>query len=139
MFHEGWNYLNSVWNYIDIITPSTILSVLTINTLSINIGEEAERMLQAIGVFFMWYKFLYFFRLSKSYGYLTRLIITVMMDMSTFLVVLFFTIIAFSDTFLTISNGNKGDGETEPFVHGFFDSIIYTYLIILGSFDLAHF
>ena len=77
-----------------------------INVFNIPIAEENERILQAIGVFFMWYKFLYFFRLSKSYGYLTRLIILVIIDMSTFLVVLFFTLVAFSDTFLTISNGN---------------------------------
>lgn len=80
--------------------------MLLINSFNIPIGESNERVIQAIGVFFMWYKFLYFFRLSISYGYLTRLIILVIVDMSTFLVVLFFTIVAFSDTFLTISNGN---------------------------------
>lgn len=141
--HDGVAFLGSIWSYINIITPCTILSVLTTNSLSIPIGEENERILQAIGVFFMWYKFLYFFRLSKSMGYLTRLIIIVIMDMSTFLVVLFFTIVAFSDTFLTISNGNDGviqDGrEQKPFVQGFFDAILYVYLIVLGSFELTDF
>lgn len=138
MKNDGLNYLSSIWNYIDIITPSTVLTVLVINVFNMHIGEEIERILQAIGVFFMWFKFLYFFRIQKSFGYLIRLILTVVSDMSTFLVVLFFTIVAFSDTLLTISNGNN-DGTTEPFVHGFFDSIIYTYLIILGSFEMSHF
>ena len=82
----------------------------------------------------MWFKFLYFFRLQKSFGYLIRLIVLVIADMRDFLIVLFFTIVAFSDTLLTISNGNA-----QGFVNGFFDSIIYTYLIILGEFSLEHF
>jgi hypothetical protein len=138
MIDDGPDYLTSIWNYIDIITPTTVLTVLGINSLNIVIGDETERILQAIGVFFMWFKFLYFFRIFKKYGYLIRLIITVISDMSTFLVVLFFTLVAFGDTFLTISNGNK-EPPHEPFVHGFFDAIIYTYLTTLGSFDLETF
>lgn len=87
----------------------------------------------------MWFKFLYFFRIFKSFGYLIRLIILVIADMKDFLIVLFFTIVAFGDTFLTISNGNKEDSNTEQFVYGFFDAIIYTYLIILGSFEMSDF
>lgn len=60
----------------------------------------------------MWFKFLYFFRIFKSFGYLIRLIILVVADMKDFLVVLFFTLVAFGDTFLTISNGNKDGMET---------------------------
>lgn len=86
----------------------------------------------------MWFKFLYFFRIFKSFGYLIRLIILVVYDMRHFLIVLFITLVAFGDTFLTISNGNNEVG-TQPFVSGFWDSIIYTYLIILGSFDMQHF
>jgi hypothetical protein len=84
----------------------------------------------------MWFKFLYFFRIFKSYGYLTRLIIVVISDMSTFLVVLFITIVMFSDTYLTISNGNIPE---ERFVHSFTDSVIYVYRIILGDFNVEEF
>jgi hypothetical protein len=139
MKDDGIAYFSSIWNYIDMITPSTVLTVLLINSLQLDIGEEYERILQAIGVFFMWFKFLYFFRIFKSFGYLIRLIILVIADMKDFLIVLFFTIVAFSDTFLTISNGNNEGGTTEPFVYGFFDAIIYVYLIILGSFELSDF
>lgn len=118
------------------ITPTTILSVLTINAFSIPISKEIERTIQAIGVFFMWFKFLYFFRIFKSYAYLTRLLILVMVDMKDFLVVLFITIVAFSDSLLTISLGNK---EEERFVTGFTDAIIYTYRIVLGDFDVTTF
>lgn len=82
----------------------------------------------------MWFKFLYFFRIFKSYGYLTRLIILVISDMKDFLVVLFITIVAFSDSLLTISLGNTPD---QRFVTDFTDSIIYTYRIVLGDFDVT--
>lgn len=84
----------------------------------------------------MWFKFLYFFRIFKNFGYLTRLIIIVINDMKTFLFVMFFTIVAFSDSLLTLSNGNI---EKKKFVHGFGDSIIYTYRIILGDFNVDEF
>jgi len=84
----------------------------------------------------MWFKFLYFFRIFKSFGYLTRLIIIVINDMKTFLFVMFFTIVAFSDSLLTLSNGNH---ETEKFVTSYGDSIIYTYRIILGDFNVEDF
>lgn len=87
----------------------------------------------------MWFKFLYFFRIFKSFGYLTRLIILVIYDMRHFLVVLFITIVAFSDAFLTLSNGNRVEKGQEQFVDGFFDSIIFTYRIILGDFDVTAF
>ncbi len=72
----------------------------------------------------------------ESYGKFIRLIIIVIGDMSTFMVVMLFTIIAFSDSLLTISNGNHPD---EQFVFSYHDSIIYTYRIILGDFDVSQF
>jgi Ion transport protein len=84
----------------------------------------------------MWFKFLYFFRIFKSYGYLTRLLILVILDMKDFLVVLFITIVAFSDSLLTISLGNAPD---ERFVTDFTDAIIYTYRIVLGDFNVEAF
>jgi len=136
MKNDGLDYLSSIWNYIDIITPSIIFTVICIKAFQIPMGEESERMLQAVGVFFMWFKFLYFFRIFKSFGYLTRLIIMVIDDMKTFLFVMFFTIVAFSDSLLTLSNGNP---EGERFVSGYGDSIIYTYRIILGDFNVQDF
>ena len=84
----------------------------------------------------MWLKFLYFLRMFKAFGYLIRLIIDVVYDMRHFLVVLSLTIIAFGDTFYVISNGNI---EKSQFVKGFLDSIMYTYLIILGGFNVDDF
>jgi len=56
--------------------------------------------------------------------------------MSTFMVVMLITILAFSDTYLTISNGNE---DHEKFVFSIPDSVIYVYRIILGDFDVSKF
>lgn len=133
---DGWGWFKSVWNYIDVITPCLISYVVVVNAFELPIADNTERTIQAIGVFFMWFKFLQFFRIFKSYGYLIRLLIVVITDMSTFMVVLFITIVAFSDTFLTLSNGNE---EHDKFVYSFTDSIIYVYRIILGDFDVEKF
>jgi len=49
-------------------------------------------------------------RIFQSFGYLIRMISTVIFDMRHFLLVLFIGVIAFGDTFLAISLGNEGDG-----------------------------
>jgi uncharacterized membrane protein len=84
----------------------------------------------------MWFKFLYFFRIFKQFGYLTRLMILVMYDMRHFMAVFFVTILMFSDSLLTISNGNQPE---DRFVTDYFNSIIFTYRIILGDFDVTKF
>lgn len=84
----------------------------------------------------MWIKLLYFFRVFKSYGYLIRLLILVIDDMRTFMAVFFFTIVAFSDSLLTIAKGNT---EENMFVTSTVDSILYTYRITLGDFNVEEF
>lgn len=133
----GLSYLASVWNYLDLITPITILSLMVIKTFFVGIDLDVERSLQAVGVFFMWLKFLYFFRIFESFGYLIRIIIVVIFDMRHFLVVLLITIIAFGDSFLTLSLGNQA--EDDRFVKSFSDAVIYTYRIVLGDFNVDEF
>ena len=45
MKNDGFAYLTSVWNYLDIVTPTTILSILLINTFQIDIPNDVERVL----------------------------------------------------------------------------------------------
>ena len=75
MKNDGADYLTMFWNYVDIITPTTILTLLFINSFNIEMDKEIERVLQTIGVFFMWFKLLYFFRIFTDYGFFIRLII----------------------------------------------------------------
>lgn len=45
MKNDGLAYLSSVWNYIDVITPLTILTVLTTNSLELGLHPNIERTL----------------------------------------------------------------------------------------------
>ena len=106
MRSDGWDYLTSIWNYIDIITPTTVFTLVCVKATNIHIGEETERIVQAIGVFFMWFKFLYFFRIFEPTAYLIRMIVTVIASMKYFFLVLAVTIIGFGNAFLVIAMGN---------------------------------
>jgi hypothetical protein len=50
----------------------------------------------------MWLKLLYFMRINKHTGYLIRMIVKVIFGMRSFLIVLFITIIAFGDAFVSL-------------------------------------
>jgi len=81
----------------------------------------------------MWAKQLYFLRVFDSYSYLIRMITLVIYDMKEFMVVLLIAVLAFSDTFRTISDGNL---KEDRFVDGFFDSFFNSYRMALGDWDL---
>lgn len=57
--------------------------------------------------------------------------------MRIFLLLLLLTIVAFGDSLSVIALANKD--ENKRFTTGFFDSILYTYRIILGDFSLEDF
>eukprot|EP00347_Sterkiella_histriomuscorum_P004764 403359199 len=135
----GIEYFGSFWNYIDIIPPIGIYGIAITSLLQdqhVHISVDLQRTIQAIATFFMWFKFLYFLRIYRSTGYLISMIFEVIKDMKYFFLVLFLTIVAFSDSFLSISYGNT---EEKRFTHSFVDSIIYTYRMILGDFDTTEF
>jgi len=104
------DYLMSFWNYIDILPPIGLYFSFFLFFVHIPGNEVMEREVQAITTFFMWLKVLYFMRIFQSFGYLIRMISTVIVDMRHFLLVLFIGVVAFGDTFLAISLGNPEDG-----------------------------
>jgi hypothetical protein len=55
----------------------------------------------------LWIKFLYFFRIFQSTGYLIRIIISVLVDMRHFLFIMLLTIIAFGDAMRSISTSEE--------------------------------
>ncbi|CDW84989.1 wd-40 repeat protein [Stylonychia lemnae] len=136
---QGTKYFQSYWNYIDMIPPLGIFAFTIITVLSeydYEIDEATKRSIQAITTFFMWFKFLYFLRIFRSTSYLITMIFEVIYDMRFFFAVLLITMIAFGDSFLSISYGNN---ELDRFTHSFTDSIIYTYRMILGDFETDKF
>jgi len=60
--------------------------------------------MKSIGSLLMWIKLLYFCRIYKATGYLIRIIIKVIFGMKTFLGVFLITILAVSDSYISIMN-----------------------------------
>ena len=134
------SYFASFWNYIDLIPPFGIYIIgiiVTLKFFDIEFDDTIERSILVIVTFFMWMKFFYFLRIFKNTGYLIRMISEVVVDMRYFFLVLFICVAAFGDSLLTLSKDNP-EGE-ERFIHGFVDSHIYTYRMILGDFDTVAF
>lgn len=135
----GLSYLASIWNYIDLIPPIGIFVTIVLDIYDQKTGGNDALLATIIAIvsFFMWFKFLYFLRIFKNTGYLIRMIIQVCYDMRHFFLVLLITIIAFSDSFLSLSLANTSD-ETQ-FVKTLPESIVYTYRLILGDWDTENF
>jgi hypothetical protein len=132
----GLSYFLQIWNYIDIIPPIGIFLLILLQFITIE-NLTLESSIKAIVSFFMWAKFLYFFRIFKETGYLIRMILTVMYDMRHFLLVLLIGIFAFADSFLSISMLNED--QSDRFVTSFIGSSVYTYRLILGDFNTDEF
>ena len=96
----------------------------------------------ALTTLFMWFKFLYFFRIFEPTAYLIRMIVTVIASMKYFFLVLAVTIIGFGNAFLVIAMGNPKyeDEENNPrFIEGFMESMLFSYRMVLGDFDTTQF
>ena len=106
IYREGLDYILSVWNYIDIIGPAGVVFTCILALLQYRGHEiqiELTACVQSITTLFMWIKVLYFMRIFRHTGYLIRMLIEVLSDMSTFLLVLLITLTAFGDAFLKMS------------------------------------
>jgi len=93
---------------------------------------DLEASLQASMSLLIWIKFLYFFRIFQSTGYLIRIIIEVVVDMRHFLLILLLTIVAFGDAMRSISTSEL---EEDQFIPNSFHAFTYVYRMILGDFS----
>ena len=93
---------------------------------------KIEKTIESVTSLFMWIKLLYFLRIFKNTGYLIGMIQQVVLDMRSFLLILFIVIAAFGDAFMSISSANE---DADKFTFSFIDSFLYTYRIILGDFN----
>lgn len=128
-------YITSFWNYIDLIPLVLVLSALTLSAW-VQFAESDiahwQRYLNAVASFFIWFKFLYFFRIFRTFGHLIKTIIEVINDMKVFMVILSMSILAFSGTFFILAQNNKGD---QVFVDSYIGSILQMFELMLGNFD----
>ncbi len=151
MLAEGLDYFTSFWNWVDIgpaIGISTLFIIRMVEKFSEKVNPDVEivsdstiRLLQALTTWFVWFKFLYFFRLLKETGYLIRMIMEVISDMKNFILVMLITIFAFGHATLILVLGYEVEDpkENPQFVTSFIGSVMYTYEVILGGFDSSVF
>lgn len=139
-------YLASPWNYLDVIP----LVLINFSLFFQNMGfdPQYERPLNAVACFFMWIKFLYFWRLFRQTSKFISMIVAIVGDLKVFLLVFIVTLTAFGNALYIMSNNNPicdeeceklPEEEREPgrFIHSIFDSIFFAYRMSLGDFDTA--
>jgi hypothetical protein len=117
----------------------TFIILLLHEFIEFDIGDS-ERVILSVTTFFMWFKLLYFLRIFRETGYLIRMISEVLKDMRHFMLVIVITIAAFGDSFLRIAYGYPYDDDpnlNQRFTTGFLDSMLYSYRMILGDFDVS--
>ena len=91
-------YLNRMTNYIQILSPILII----VNIFREKKEEASFWTIQTWSALVIWWRFLLFLRSVTAFSWLIRMIIECLKDMLTFLLVLFFSIIAFADAFQSI-------------------------------------
>ena len=145
LWADGFSYFLSGWNHIDIVPPIAIIILVFLRIFDDgkvvvdDKGNELEHndhmmgAVQSIATFFMWMKFLYFFRFFESTGYLIRMIVEVTYEMRSFIFILLITIIALGDSMLSIAHVQRGE-NTLP-ITNFFEAAGYSYEIAIGGFD----
>lgn len=70
----GIDYLTSGWNYVDIIPPTLIIVIVSVDYAE-KTGEYIWlRSIISVTSLILWFKILYFLRIFKRTGYLIRII-----------------------------------------------------------------
>ena len=85
-------------NYIQILSPILII----VNIFREKKEEASFWTIQTWSALVIWWRVLLFLRSVTAFSWLIRMIIECLKDMLTFLLVLFFSIIAFADAFQSI-------------------------------------
>lgn len=71
-----------------------------------NVGGRIQRPLFAVATLIMWLKAIYYLRIFRNVGYLTSLIMQVIVDIRYFIVILMMSIFAFGNAFYMLSMNN---------------------------------
>lgn len=86
----------------------------------------------------MWLKTIYYLRIFRNVGYLTSMIIQVVLDMRYFFIILVMFIFAFGNSFYILALNNK-DHTDERFITSYPEGLAFTFNLVLGSFNTDNF
>ena len=85
-------------------------------------GEQTLdiRRMESVAVIFMWFRFLYFFRIMDHTAYLIRMLWQILYDMRSFIFIFVLIILAFANGFYVLSNNQMDavpdtDSSTIPY------------------------
>ncbi|CAG9325632.1 unnamed protein product [Blepharisma stoltei] len=124
-FASPLSYIKDLWNYIDIArTISSILYfVISLTTSASTITREVLSFLVIIS----WLRGIAYFRVFSNTRYMVNLISEVIKDMTSFLILLFYSTLSFAFIFLVLDNNNPQ----------FIDYLKISYRFDVGDFDTA--
>lgn len=131
---NGKEYFYSAWNYLDFTPPLLLILLIIINFFTADAAFQYP--LLAFVALCMWLKFLYFFRVFKSTGYLIFMLSRVLVDMVPFFTVLVIGFVAFASAFLIIAMTNENE---QQFVDTFPKALVFVYMVALGDWDTGNF
>lgn len=118
-------YLEDPWNYLDI-TRATMMILYAIITWS-GAGVDTNTTILMLLQFTSWLRGITYFRLYSPTRYMINLLTEVVMDMVSFLILLFYSTFAFS--FISLILDPPGERGTLP------SYVASSYLLNLGEFD----
>lgn len=99
-----------------------------------SVENVSDMIITSVNSLLLWFKLLYFLRIFEGTGYLINMLIEVVKDMRYFILVLLITIIAFANSYFTISRANDDENE---FASTYIDALLYSYEMALGNWDLG--
>ncbi|OMJ73893.1 hypothetical protein SteCoe_27309 [Stentor coeruleus] len=122
-FSDFWNCVDTVRSWVMIIYSLIVWGGL------FNISQTKssnERYMLAILLFISWVRGITYFRINSSTRYLINLLFQVITDIFPFLIILFYSVVAFALMFRSFDMDFKTD---------FFPSLTDSYMILIGNWD----
>ena len=96
-------FFSNAWNIIDIVPLILVTTSILITLIPYGQSLIWQRYLNAVSLFILWIKLLYFFRIERSFSSLINLITNVAKSMVTFLMILALAILALAGSFYMLS------------------------------------
>lgn len=125
MFAGGLDYFKDMWNYVDMIR-SSLFFIYTILVWVDYFSNQTDFL--ALIILITWIRGVTYFRIFDSTRYLINLIFEVFNDIPSFLIVFFYTILAFSFIFYALDS--SGD---------YYSTFVITYSTTLGNSDTSNY
>ncbi|OMJ88981.1 hypothetical protein SteCoe_8995 [Stentor coeruleus] len=123
-------YFSDFWNWVDTLRSWLMIAyslMVWLGFFHISKTQNLdERYMLAVLLFISWIRGITYFRINASTRYLTKLLFQVLIDIVPFLIILFYSAVAFGLMFRAFDNN---------FLSDYFPSLTYSWLIILGNWD----